>query len=105
MAKSIIIAPVGDSINALFMGLREFPTEKIYLLAPSEYQKQAQKTAKELERFGIPSKIIDIKGELWEDMFRKIGEIAKSEGAHNIIINTSTGDRMSTCAATSAAFV
>ncbi|MEK6808437.1 MAG: hypothetical protein AABY14_01995, partial [Nanoarchaeota archaeon] len=60
---------------------------------------------KDLDRFGIPSKIIEIKGEIWEDMFQKIGEITKLEAGKNIIINTSTGDRMTTCAATSAAFV
>ncbi len=105
MTKNIIIAPVGDNMSALFMGVKEFPTEKIYLLAPPEYLKGAQKAVKDLERFGIPSKIFEIKGDLWEDMFRKIGEISKFEGVNRVIINTATGDRMTTCAATSAAFV
>ncbi|MBI2558759.1 hypothetical protein HYW20_05530 [Candidatus Woesearchaeota archaeon] len=105
MPKNIIIAPVGDNINALFVGLKEFPTEKIYLLAPADYMKTAESAIKDLEKFGIPTKIIEMKGEVWEDMFRKIGEISKIEGGNNIIINTATGDRTTTCAATSAAFV
>ena len=105
MAKNIIIAPVGDNINALFVGLKEFPTERIYLLSPATYLKTAEKAIKDLEKFGIPTKIIEMKGEVWEDMFRKIGEISKIEGGKNLIINTATGDRMTTCAATSAAFV
>ena len=105
MTKNIIIAPVGDNMDALFIGLREFPTEKIYLLAPTDYMKAADKSVKDLDRFGIPSKIIEIKGEVWEDMFRKIGEIIMLEAGKNVIINTATGDRMTTCAATSAAFV
>ena len=105
MSKNIIIAPVGDNINALFVGLKEFPTEKIYLLAPADYMGIAQRAVKDLEKFGIPTKIIEMKGEVWEDMFRKIGEISKIEGGKNLIINTATGDRMTTCAATSAAFV
>jgi len=105
MAKNIIIAPVGDNINALFVGLKEFPTERIYLLTPAAYLKTAEKAVKDLEKFGIPTKIIEMKGEVWEDMFRKIGEISKIEGGKNLIINTATGDRMTTCAATSAAFV
>ena len=105
MTKNIIIAPVGDNINALFIGLREFLTEKIYLLTPSDYFKDAHKASKDLEKFGIPSKIVEIKGEIWEEMFRRIGEITKAEGGNNVIINTATGDRMTTCAATSAAFV
>ena len=105
MAKNIIIAPVGDNINALFVGLKEFPTERIYLLSPATYLKTAEKAIKDLEKFGIPTKIIEMKGEVLEDMFRKIGEISKIEGGKNLIINTATGDRMTTCAATSAAFV
>ena len=105
MTKNIIIAPVGDNINALFVGLKEFPTERIYLLSPAAYLKTAEKAVKDLEKFGIPTKIIEMKGEVWEDMFRKIGEISKIEGGKNLIINTATGDRMTTCAATSAAFV
>jgi len=105
MSKNIIIAPVGDNINALFVGLKEFPTERIYLLYPAAYLKTAEKAVKDLEKFGIPTKIIEMKGEVWEDMFRKIGEISKIEGGKNLIINTATGDRMTTCAATSAAFV
>ncbi len=105
MAKNIIIAPVGDNMNALFVGLKEFPTQKIYLLTPGDKMKTAEKTAKELARFEIPSKIIELKGEIWEDMFRKISEIGKLESGHEVLINTATGDRMTTCAATSAAFV
>ncbi|MEK6828319.1 MAG: DUF6293 family protein [Nanoarchaeota archaeon] len=105
MTKNIIIAPVGDNMNALYVGLKEFPTERIYLLAPTDYLKSAEKAIKDLERFGIPSKIISLKGDVWEDMFRKIGEIIIAEKGNNVIINTATGDRTTTCAATSAAFV
>ncbi len=105
MTKNIIIAPVGDNMNALYVGLKEFPTERIYLLAPTDYLKAAEKAAKDLERFGIPSKTLSLKGDVWEDMFRKIGEISIAEKGNNVIINTATGDRTTTCAATSAAFV
>ncbi|MBI3027843.1 hypothetical protein HYY70_07065 [Candidatus Woesearchaeota archaeon] len=105
MTKNIIIAPVGDNMNALYVGLKEFPTERVYLLAPEDYAKAAEKAAKDLERFGIPSKTMPLKGDVWEDMFRKIGEISIAEKGNNIIINTATGDRTTTCAATSAAFV
>lgn len=105
MTKNIIIAPVGDNMNALFVGLKEFPTERVYLLVPGDYIKAAEKAAKDLERFEIPSRVISLKGDVWEDMFRKIGEITVAEKGNNVIINTATGDRTTTCAATSAAFV
>ena len=105
MDKNIIIAPVGDNMDALFIGLREFPTEKVILLTPPERNKDAEKAMQDLDRFKIPTKIIEIKGNIWEEMFRKIAEIREIEKGKNILVNTATGDRMTTCAATSAAFV
>ena len=105
MEKNIIIAPVGDNMDALFIGLREFPTEKVILLTPPERIKEAEMAMQDLDRFKIPTKIIDIKGNIWEEMFRKIAEIREIEKDKKILINTATGDRMTTCAATSAAFV
>ncbi len=105
MDKNIIIAPVGDNMDALFIGLREFPTEKVILLTPPERVKEAERAMQDLDRFKIPAKIMEIKGNLWEEMFRKIAEIREAEKDKNILVNTATGDRMTTCAATSAAFV
>ena len=105
MEKNIIIAPVGDNMDALFIGLRDFPTERVILLTPPERIKEAERAMQDLDRFKIPTKIIDIKGNIWEEMFRKIAEIREIEKDKKILINTATGDRMTTCAATSAAFV
>lgn len=105
MEKNIIIAPVGDNMDALFIGLREFPTEKVMLLTPKERMKEAEKAMQDLDRFKIPAKIVEIKGNIWEEMFRKIAEIREIEKGKSILINTATGDRSTTCAATSAAFV
>ena len=105
MEKNIIIAPVGDNMDALFIGLREFPTEKVILLTPPERLEDAERAVQDLDRFKIPAKIMEIKGNIWEEMFRKIAEISQAENNKNILVNTATGDRMTTCAATSAAFV
>lgn len=105
MEKNIIIAPVGDNMDALFIGLREFPTERVILLTPPERVKEAERAMQDLDRFKIPAKIMEIKGNLWEEMFRKIAEIREAEKDKKILVNTATGDRMTTCAATSAAFV
>lgn len=105
MEKSVIVAPVGDNMDALFIGLREFPTEKVILLTPKERMKEAEKAMQDLDRFKIPAKIVEIKGNIWEEMFRKIAEIREIEKGKSILINTATGDRSTTCAATSAAFV
>lgn len=105
MDKNIIIAPVGDNMDALFIGLREFPTERVILLTPPNRVRDAEKAVQDLDRFKIPVKIYEIKGNLWEEMFRKIAEIKEIEKDKSVLVNTATGDRLTTCAATSAAFV
>ncbi|MBL7055380.1 hypothetical protein ISS07_00530 [Candidatus Woesearchaeota archaeon] len=105
MNKKIVIAPVGDNMDALFIGIKEFPTERVILLCPEENFDAANKAKKDLEKFQIPVQISEMKGNVWESMFQKISELKEIENEKDIIINTATGDRMTTCAATSAAFV
>jgi len=102
--KKIIVAPVGDYIEDLYVGIRDFPTEKVILISPREKMGIALEAKKNLERFKIPVKIIEIKGNVWEEMFKEVSKIKEYEKGE-ILINVSTGDRNSRCAATSAAFV
>lgn len=100
-----MIAPVGDNTDALFVGIREFPTERVILLAPKNRSKEVERLERDLAKFGIPHQQIEIGVPVWEEIFRAIGEIARTEKGREIIVNTATGDRTTTCAATSAAFV
>ncbi len=103
--KNIVIAPVGKYMDALYVGIREFPTERIILISPEKKLDQANDAKKDLEKFKIPVQIKEIKGNVWEETFKAVAEIKKIEKDTNILINVSTGDRDSRCAATSAAFV
>jgi len=103
--KYTMIAPVGDNLEALFVGIRDFPTEQVILLTPTNKLKDANKLRQDVERFKIKVKIIEIKGSIWEEIFGKIAELAELMKNKELIINTATGDRSTTCAATSAAFV
>lgn len=103
--KYTVIAPVGDNMQALFVGIRDFQTAKVILISPANRLKEAQKTKHDLAMFQIPCTIVEIHGNIWEEMFRKIAEIKELEKDKEIIVNTATGDRTTTCAATSAAFV
>jgi len=103
--KKIVIAPVGENIDALFVGLREFPTQKVILIASHDKMDAAKKAKNDLEKFKIPVQIVEIKGNIWEETFQKVAEIKKAEGEKNVIINVATGDTMARCAVTSAAFV
>lgn len=108
-SKKVIVAPVGDNMEGLFQGLKEFSTERIILITPESKMDVAEKTKNELEKFRIPVIIKAIKAEndlaLWEDMFEAVSQIRKQEKESDLLINVSTGDKITSCAATSAAFV
>lgn len=101
----IVVAPVGDNMDALFVGLKEFPTERVVLIAPPSKVKDALKVRKDLERFRIQVTIEEVTGNFMERMFEVIARIKQVEKTREILVNVATGDRISTCAALSAAFV
>ncbi|MFH1072543.1 MAG: DUF6293 family protein [Nanoarchaeota archaeon] len=103
--KNTIIAPVGDSMDSLYIGIKEFPTEKVILITPQERMHEAVKAKNELEKFKIPVQLKEIKGNLWEETFKAVAEITHAEKDSNILVNVATGTRESRCASTSAAFV
>ena len=104
MDKHVIVAPVGDNPDAIFQGLREFPTEKLILVSHESQGKQTERLLKDLQRFKVPTQVVKIKGVLWEELFKAISQIKRTEGKR-ILINVASGDRTMQCAASSAAFV
>lgn len=99
-----VIAPIGDNPKALFVGMKEFPTEKVIMVAPHDHLGAAKKLAKKLEVFTIETQIIEIKEHVMEEMFRIFGELCAAYDVDDLVVNVATGDRMSTCAALSAAY-
>ena len=100
----IVIAPVGDNLKALFVGIKEFPTEKVILLTPSSGRPEAEKLRRQLDEFTIPSEIVELKGDMMGEMFRAFGKLCANYENDRLIVNVATGDRMSTCAALSASY-
>ncbi|MFH1649308.1 MAG: DUF6293 family protein [Candidatus Woesearchaeota archaeon] len=105
MEPKTVIAPMGDHMDALFVGIREFPTRRVVLICPKEYVGEAEKAKKQLETFKIPTTIKKITGETYEGTFIAVADVTREEGRDNVIVNVATGDRSTRCAATSAAFV
>ncbi len=105
MTKYTIIAPWGDQMDNLFPGIKDFPTEKIILVVPEKSKAEALKFKEGIDKFRIPVQIRTITGNVWEETFKAVAEIRAHEGDSNLIVNVATGDRMTRCAATSAAFV
>ncbi|MFH1408490.1 MAG: helix-turn-helix domain-containing protein [Nanoarchaeota archaeon] len=99
-----VIAPVGDDPKALFVGMKQFPTERVILLASDKNLKDAQALVKKLDEFTIKSEIKTLGNNTLEEMFKEFGNICSIYGNDNIIVNIATGDRTSTCAALSAAY-
>jgi hypothetical protein len=99
-----VIAPVGDNLDALFIGMKEFATEKVYLITPKENLNKAKKIEKKLDQFAIETIIIEVSGNMLESMFSSFGKIVAHNDIDELIVNVATGNRMSTCAALSAAF-
>lgn len=104
--KNIIIAPVGENSDSVFMGIREFHTHYLILIADHERKDYAEKLKKDLERFKIPTIIKQMDAaNMWEDLFRIVGETKKEFPDYEVIMNVSSGTNIVNCAATSAAFV
>lgn len=100
-----VIAPVGDNLKALFVGIKEFPTERVILISPTKYQEDAKKLQRKLNEFTIKSKIIEIDDiNIMEEMFRIFGNLASLYNNDDLLVNVATGDRLSTCATLSAAY-
>ena len=105
--KHTVIAPVGDHLDDIYVGIKEFPTERLILIASQERIAEAEKAKVNLEKFKIPVIIRKLpeQGHSWENTFEAIAEIKKAEKENPLLINVSTGDRNMRCAATAAAFV
>ena len=70
--KKTIVAPVGDYIDDIYVAIREFSTQKVILIAPKDKVGIADETKEKLEKFRIPTKIIEITGNIWEEMFKEV---------------------------------
>jgi DNA-binding transcriptional ArsR family regulator len=88
------------------MGIREFHTHYLVLIVDNDRKDLGEKLKKELERFRIPTVIKNMDlANMWEDMFRIVGETKKEFPDYEVIVNVSSGTNIMNCAATSAAFV
>ena len=45
-----VIAPIGDNPEALFLGMKEFATERVYLITAKTNLQKAKKIEKKLKR-------------------------------------------------------
>lgn len=107
--KNIIIAPMGDNLDALYVGIKHFNTDRVILVSPKDQKDEVNKIKIKLDKLNIPLNVIYIDGnneiQIWENTFKAIAEIKINEKNKDILVNVATGNKVTRCAATSAAFV
>lgn len=102
----MIIATFEGDADAIFAGVKEFPTEKIVLLTPTEHVSGAEKVRKEMAKFRIPVETETISNSSsLEEIFTAVGRIKAREKEKHVMMNLSDSSGMLGCAALSAAFV
>lgn len=101
------LAPVGDEVDAVMVGVRDYPVAKLVLLATKKYERAAMDAAKKLSVLKLPTQVVPIGANVLLDTLRTVTKIVREERDHydDVLINVSSGDRMQSCAALSAAFV
>lgn len=103
--KFIVICLSGEKMESLFLGIREFPTERVFLLAIQRHMDNAYKAVEDAKKFGIPVKVVELKGDIWVGCFRAVADIKRFEDENRLLINVATTDCALGCSLTSAAFV
>ena len=100
-----LIAPVGGDIEAVYMGIREFPTEKIFLIHSGKDSPKTESFERELQKFRIPLQRIEVKGTALGGILRAFAQIKATTSEEKLLVNVSSGDKNSATATLAAAFV
>lgn len=100
------IATVGEEEDPIFAGIRSYPVSKLILIHEPEYGLQAAEIAQKLRALQIPVERAEIRNPA-RDMYEVVAGIIRRERDRfdDIYINVSSGRKLITCSAISAAFV
>jgi DNA-binding MarR family transcriptional regulator len=106
--KTLQIAVLGGSEDAVLVGLRNFPAHKLTLLSPSESLNQAEQLSRNLtETLKLIVEIKQLRDNAITTMLEAVGEIVRTESDNfqDFLINVGSAGRPQTCAGVTAAFV
>lgn len=103
--KYNVITPLGEHMESIYAAIREFPTERIYLLSTGSHQEKVEELKNVVDKLKIDVQIMEIKGSLLEGMFKRFAQIKSAAKEESLLVNVSSGDNMENCAALSAAYV
>jgi DNA-binding transcriptional ArsR family regulator len=105
LLKHNIVAPVGEHLESTFVAIREFPTERFYLLSTGRDREKVEELKKAIAPFKISVQEVEIKGNLLEGMFRAFAQIKAAAPEESLLVNVSSGDNMQNCSALAASYV
>lgn len=106
--KTIQIAVVGGSEEAVLVGLRNFPAHKLAILSTSDYAPQANLLSTRLkETLKLAVDVIQLKDSSISAMLETVSQLIRreSENFQDFLINVGSADKHLTCAGVTAAFV
>jgi hypothetical protein len=105
--RALQIASVGETPDAIFVGVREFPVSRLILLFTPEFHAPAQEVARRAAAIKLDVVLRPLENEPLLGCLKVVSEIVRDEGANfeEIIVNTGGGPRMMTCSLLAAAFV
>lgn len=103
--KYNIVAPLGEDLESIYTTVREFPTEKIYMLSTGKHREKLDELRAVADKLKIEVQVIDIKGGLLEGMFKTFAQMKTAVNQDSLLVNVSSGDNLENCAALSASYV
>jgi DNA-binding transcriptional ArsR family regulator len=106
--RTLQIAILGGSDEAVLVGLRNFPAHKLILIVSTGTKDQADQLARKLiDTLKLTVEIIQVKDESVQAMLDAVGAIVSREtdGFQDFLINVGSADKHLTCAGVTAAFV
>ncbi|MFQ5552165.1 MAG: DUF6293 family protein, partial [Thermoplasmata archaeon] len=100
------IATLGDEEAPIFAGIREYPVSKLVLIHEPEARFRAAEIGRKLGELQIPVEREEIRNPARE-MYEVVAQIIQEQRDQydDIFINVSSGRKLMTCSAISAAFV
>ncbi len=106
--KTLQIAILGGSEEAVLVGLRNFPAHKLELIVPSESAQQAEQLSSKLrETLRLEVGILQLKDSAIPTMLETVAQILRKESGNfqDFLINVGSASKHLTCAGVTAAFV
>ena len=103
--KYNIVAPLGENLESVFAAVREFPTEKIYLISRGKHAEKVDELKSVADRLRIGVQVVETRGNLLEGMFKVFAQIKSAVNEDTLLVDVSSGDNLENCAALSASYV